>query len=81
MENFQIKVSGMMCSGCKSEVEKRFSAVDGVILVDADNNTGQVNINSTHPIDLEKFEKALEGSHYVVNRDGKINKLKKKFFL
>lgn len=61
------KITGMTCNGCRSHVEEALSKVAGVIKASVDLENTQAEIEMDKHIELETFQKALEGSSYAIH--------------
>lgn len=44
MEELQLRVSGMSCTGCEQRIEKALGRVEGVVRSSADHQAGQVRV-------------------------------------
>ncbi len=44
MEEVQLRVSGMSCTGCEQRIEKALGRVEGVLRSAADHRAGQVRV-------------------------------------
>ncbi len=60
------KISGMTCNGCRSSVENKLSAIEGVtrVLVDLEKETAEIEMNQH--ISLETFQRTL-GDKYTIS--------------
>lgn len=63
MKNLQIIVRGMTCNHCKTTVEEYVRKLPGISSVDADINSGRVNL-SGEDFDLGDVEKKIESLGY-----------------
>ena len=60
-------VSGMTCGHCVSSVTEEVGAIDGVVNVSVDLNTGgasRVTVQATHPISAEALRTAIADAGY-----------------
>lgn len=60
-------VSGMTCGHCVSSVTEEVSAIDGVVNVSVDLNTGgasRVTVQATHPISADALRTAIADAGY-----------------
>ena len=60
------KISGMTCNGCKSSVEKKISAIDGVTKASVDLETETAEIEMKQHISLETLHRTL-GDKYTIS--------------
>lgn len=65
MDQYELTVEGMSCSGCEETVSRALSRVDGVHRVDADHETGTVEITADEGIEAE-VERAIHDAGYDV---------------
>jgi uncharacterized protein len=63
MNEYRVKVKGMTCNHCKSNVETHVKNVEGVDNVDADIGTGEVLITG-EKVNLDQVKEAVEGIGY-----------------
>ena len=54
------KISGMMCNGCRSHVEKTLNNIEGVIDAEVDLEKAEANIEMSSHIPIDTFKEALE---------------------
>jgi copper chaperone CopZ len=58
-----VKVSGMTCNHCKTNVEKNLSTIEGIEQIEVDLPSSSVRIKGDH-IDLKKIKDTVEGIGY-----------------
>jgi copper chaperone CopZ len=61
------KITGMKCSGCAETTQKLLSSVKGVTEVKVNLQNQSAEINMQQPISNSTFEKALDGTSYVIS--------------
>lgn len=66
----QYQISGMTCNGCRKHVEDALSKVSGVTDVSVDLETGIAKIDMSSHLEIDVFQKALEGSSYSIHAEG-----------
>jgi copper chaperone len=69
MEQIELTVSGMQCSGCEQRVAKALARVDGVVHATADHRTGRVRVvfDATR-VSQQIVGNTLEQAGYEVSR-------------
>ncbi len=70
METLEIKVNGMVCSGCENRVQNALKTIDGVLEVTADYKNNLVTVKKNK--DLEKniiYERIGDLDFEVVKED------------
>ncbi|GAA1958771.1 heavy-metal-associated domain-containing protein [Nocardioides panacihumi] len=60
------RVTGMTCGHCVSAVEREIGAIDGVTDVTVDLATGDVVVDSTHPIADDEITAAVDEAGYLL---------------
>ena len=65
MEQYEITVEGMACTGCEENVTNAVSRVDGVQRVEADHETGAVSV-ATDADNRDAVERAIHDAGYDV---------------
>jgi len=60
------KITGMKCSGCAETTQKLLLAVKGVTEVTVNLQNESAEINMKQPISDSIFQKAFEGTSYVI---------------
>ncbi len=66
------KISGMTCIGCKTNVESALSNLKAITKIDVDLKKGEVNLEMSQHIPLEKLQETLlkAGLHYTIEMPG-----------
>ena len=64
----EIKISGMSCTGCENRVENVLKNIENIESVNANYNTGIVEIetNNIKDLDIDIIKKALEDLGYDI---------------
>ena len=60
MKKINLKVNGMVCSGCENRVKNTLMSIDGVAKVHADHKKSLVTITLKEEIDKNILEKSVE---------------------
>ena len=60
----EVKVEGMSCGHCVAAVTEEVSAIEGVIAVEVDLDTGSVAISSDAPIEHGALAAAIDEAGY-----------------
>lgn len=60
------KITGMTCGGCATTAKKLLSGVSGVTSVNVNLEKKSAEINMEQYISDSVFQKALEGTNYVI---------------
>ena len=66
-----LKVAGMHCDGCERSISNALARIDGVTSVDADFQTGVVEVSLDTEVDRATLEGAIEDAGYDVLPDDK----------
>ena len=66
MEEFELKVTGMMCTGCENRVKKVVKEIKGIESVEADHNTGIVKIKCDTDVNMKEVKEAIEDLDFKV---------------
>ncbi len=67
MEQINLRVSGMTCTGCENRVERTLKDVDGVRHVNADHQAGAVTVMlDEHKTDRSAVRARIEQAGYQV---------------
>ena len=66
MEEFELKVTGMMCAGCENRVKNVVNAIKGIESVEADHNTGIVKIKCDKDVNINEIKEAIEDLDFKV---------------
>ena len=59
-----IFIIGTNCPACKTLVERRIAAINGVTEVNVDFKTGKTDIGANRQLTEDEINKSLEGTHY-----------------
>ena len=64
----EIRISGMSCTGCENRVENVLKNIENVESVNANNNTGIVEIvtNNIKDLDIDMIKETLEDLGYDI---------------
>ncbi len=62
----QLTIKGTHCQACKRLIERKFTAIAGVVSANVDFETGAAEIILTRDISNDEFQKALDGMEYKV---------------
>lgn len=68
MKELEIKVNGMMCSGCENRVQNVLKTVEGVKEVVANHTTGIVKVTSNDEVSEISIKEKIEDIGYEVER-------------
>lgn len=63
MERYELRVEGMSCTGCEERVTNAAERVEGVRRVDADHETGRVEIAAEEDTE-ESVQQAIHDAGY-----------------
>lgn len=66
MEEIKIKVKGMMCEGCEKRVKNALTTINEIEEVEANHETGIVNIKLSSQIDKAVIEKKIKDIGFEV---------------
>ena len=62
----QLTIKGTHCQACKRLIERKFTAIAGVVSVNVDFETGAAEVVLTRDISNDEFQKVLDGMEYKV---------------
>ena len=64
----EIKISGMSCTGCENRVENVLKNIENVESVNANYNTGivEIGINNIKDLDIDMIKETLEDLGYDI---------------
>lgn len=68
MKELEIKVNGMMCSGCENRVQNALKTVEGVKEVVANHTTGIVKVTSNDEVSEISIKEKIEDIGYEIER-------------
>lgn len=60
MEEIEIKVKGLMCTGCENRIKTALSTLDFVEKVEADHKAGRVKVEIVENADVNEICEAIE---------------------
>ena len=66
MNTIELKVNGMMCSGCENRVKNALSLIDGIEEVQAKHENGIVTIKTSKEISIDEVKEAIQDLGYEV---------------
>ena len=66
MEEFKIKINGMVCGGCENRVKTALLEINGVESVDANHNTGIVTIKSENDLEIAQIKERIIDLGYEI---------------
>lgn len=66
MEEYELAVEGMSCTGCEETVATAIERVDGVHRVEADHETGRIEITADEGTE-DEARRAIHGAGYDVS--------------
>ncbi len=69
MKNIELKVNGMVCSGCENRVKNALLGIDGVKKVNASHKKNLVTITLKEDIDKSLLEKTIENLGYEITKE------------
>ena len=69
MNEFNLKIKGMMCSGCENRVKNALENIEGIEKVTANHVTGDVNVICNDKITKNFIEETIEDIGYEIVRN------------
>lgn len=69
MNEINLKVKGMMCSGCENRVKNALKDIEGIDKVNADHTTGIVSVSCDNKVDKKIIEETIEDIGYEIIRN------------
>ena len=66
MKELEIKVNGMMCSGCENRVQNALKQIDGIEDVKANHIEGNVKVTAREEVDENTIKETIEDIGYEV---------------
>ena len=66
MKELELKVTGMMCTGCENRIKNVLSVVNGVKSVEANHEKGKVKILAEDNVNIDKIKEAIEDLDFKV---------------
>ena len=76
MKEINLKVEGMMCTGCENRIQNAVKNMNGIKSVKADHTTGTVKIEAEDGIEESKTTDLMAKLHK--KNAGKVSKIKEK---
>lgn len=68
MDNINFKLIGLTCPACIKLASRRLEKVPGVIDVKIDLESGNTELRSNRPLDLEILETSLANTDYSITK-------------
>ncbi len=69
MKKIDLKVNGMVCSGCENRVKNALMNIEGVTKVNANHKKCLVTITAKDEIDKNNIEKVIENLGYEIIKE------------
>ena len=66
MKEINLKVEGMMCTGCENRIQHAVKNMNGIKSVKADHTTGTVKIEAEDGIEESKIKEKIENIGFDV---------------
>lgn len=66
MKKLDLKVKGMVCSGCENRVKNALKNIEGVTKVNANHKTGLVTVNYKDETDTNLFTQVISDLGYEI---------------
>ena len=66
MNETEINVEGMHCTGCENRIKNVLESIDGIEKVEANHETGKVKITSKREINIEEIKNKIEDLDFKV---------------
>ena len=66
MKEMELKIEGMMCTGCENRVQNALKTIDGVEEVKANHQDGTVIVKANDNVELSAIEEKVEDIGYEV---------------
>ena len=66
MKEIELKIEGMMCTGCENRVQNALKTIDGVEEVKANHEDGSVNIKANDNVEISTVKEKVEDIGYEV---------------
>ena len=66
MKEINLKVEGMMCTGCENRIQNAVKNMNGIKSVKADHTTGTVKIEAEDGIEESKLKEKIENIGFDV---------------
>ncbi len=69
MEKINLKVSGMVCSGCENRIKRVLENISGVLEVTANHENGIVTVISKEKLNKDLIKEKIENLDFKVLED------------
>ena len=66
MKEMELKIEGMMCTGCENRVQNALKTIDGVEEVKANHEDGSVKIKANDNVEISTVKEKVEDIGYEV---------------
>lgn len=66
MKEMELKIEGMMCTGCENRVQNALKTIDGVEEVKANHQDGTVRVKANDNVELSAIKEKVEDIGYEV---------------
>lgn len=66
MKEMELKIEGMMCTGCENRVQNALKTIDGVEEVKANHEDGSVKIKANDNVEISTIKEKVEDIGYEV---------------
>lgn len=66
MKEIELKIEGMMCTGCENRVQNALKTIDGVEEVKANHEDGSVKIKANDNVEISTVKEKVEDIGYEV---------------
>lgn len=69
MKEIELKIEGMMCTGCENRVQNALKTIDGVEEVKANHQDGTVRVKANDNVELSAIKEKVEDIGYEVKEE------------
>lgn len=69
MKEMELKIEGMMCTGCENRVQNALKTIEGVEEVKANHEDGSVKIKANDNVELSAIKEKVEDIGYEVKEE------------
>ena len=66
MKEMELKIEGMMCTGCENRVQNALKTIEGVEEVKANHQDGTVRVKANDNVELSAIKEKVEDIGYEV---------------
>ena len=66
MKELELKVTGMMCTGCENRVKNVLNEIKGIETIEANHKTGIVKIKCDNDVNVNEVNEAIEALDFKV---------------